>query len=83
MIASQTFAHLLGGFEDVALEGGGGAVARDVAEDLEILRVVRHVKHAEDRMLHDEQTTVVPRPVVVLLKRDKNINLSLCDVAFG
>ena len=36
--------YLFVGLEDVALEDVAGAVARDVAEDVEVLRVVRHVE---------------------------------------
>lgn len=40
-----SFTHLLVGLEDIALEDVAGAVPRDVAPDLEVLRVVRHVEN--------------------------------------
>jgi hypothetical protein len=40
--------HLFIGFEYVALEHVAGAISRDVAEDLEVLRVVRHVEYPEE-----------------------------------
>lgn len=36
---------LLFGFEDVAVEGIAGAVSGDIAEDLQVLRVMRYVEN--------------------------------------
>jgi hypothetical protein len=42
-----TTAYLLVGFEHVALEDVASAISRDVAEDLEVLRVMRDVEYPE------------------------------------
>lgn len=42
---SRLSSHLLLGLEDVAPEGVAGAVSGNVAENLQVLRVVRHVEY--------------------------------------
>lgn len=84
--------YLFRTFEDVALEGIGGAVSGNVREDLKVLGVVGHVEDAVDGVEHDEQLRLVPHLALLLLflplednfdpiHRDRNIHWTFFDTA--
>lgn len=49
--------HLLPGLEDVAAEGITGAIPGDVAEDLQVLGVMRHVEDPGDKVWDGEPSS--------------------------
>lgn len=64
----QLSTHLFAGLEDVAPERVAGAVARYVAEYLEVVAVVRHVEYPVYRVVHHHQLALV-YPVLLLLEQ--------------
>ena len=51
--------YLLVSLENVAAEEAAGSIARDVAEHLEILRVVRHVEYPVDGVVHEQSGVAI------------------------
>lgn len=51
------YSHLLPGLEDVAAKGVTGAIPGDVAEDLQVLGVMRHVEDPGDQVWDDKPSS--------------------------
>jgi len=63
---SHSLALLLG-FKDVTPEDIAGTVSSDIAEDLQVLGIMRDVEDPVDRVLHHQHLALIPRPLLFLL----------------